>query len=137
MLMQLNVLWSLCGNCSLCSHLDKQFAAEKVEYSRHRLCLCWSILSVYPSNSWFAKIGSVLIKTKRTEDQTYLLPSSFPAFYASIFASISVSSLNFARRFFFKFSRNTQVISASFQEAHSRINAKPCSGSATVTTLTV
>jgi len=61
----------------------------------------------------------------------------YGSYHASIFASASVSFGNFANRFFFKFSRNIQVISASFQEAHSRINAKPCSGSATVTTLTV
>src|SRR5436305_7551736 len=47
------------------------------------------------------------------------------------------SRINFAKRFLRKFSRRTQVISASFQVAHSDNRAKPSSGAAAVTTLTV
>src|SRR5207237_7185951 len=53
------------------------------------------------------------------------------------FDTYSACSVNFARRFFLRFSRSAQVISGSPHNAHSRIRAKPCSGSAATITLMV
>src|SRR5215467_1963552 len=51
--------------------------------------------------------------------------------------TFSACSTNFASRFFFKFSRSTQLISGSFHFTQLRIKAKPFSGVAAVTTLIV
>src|ERR1700694_3188705 len=57
--------------------------------------------------------------------------------HARNFDTCSACSVNFARRFFLRFSRSAQVISGSPHNAHSHIRAKPCSGSAATITLMV
>src|SRR6266700_3966370 len=65
------------------------------------------------------------------------LPASYAPDYVSSFATSSACCVNFARRFFFKFSRKIQVILGSFQTAHSFMRANPSSGAAAVITLRV